>query len=51
MEWITIIFSSTVISVIITTISNYIMKTKTDQLENITKKREEWRKEIRLIAL
>ena len=51
MEWITIIFSSTLISVIITTISSYIMKTRTDELENITKKREEWRNKIQLIAI
>lgn len=48
---ITIIFSSTLITAIITAIFNLLMNRKKETIENITKERKVWRDELRRIAL
>ncbi len=50
-DLITIVFSSTVIATIITTIFNLFKSRKENSLENITKERKAWRDELRTIAL
>lgn len=48
---ITIIFSSTLITTVITTIFNLFTNKKKDAIENITKERKSWRDELRRISL
>lgn len=48
---ITIIFSSTLITTVITTIFNLFTNKKKDAIENITKERKTWRDELRQISL
>lgn len=47
---ITIIFSSTLITTIITTVFNLVTNKKKDSIENITKERKNWRDELREIS-
>ena len=48
---VTIIFSSTLITTVITTIFNLFTNKKKDAIENITKERKTWRDELRQISL
>lgn len=50
-DFIPIIFSSTLITTVITTVFNIFTNKKKDAIENITKERKTWRDELRQISL
>ena len=47
----TIVFSSTLLATIITTVFNSFVNKRKDSIENITKERKTWRDELRIISL